>query len=206
MLPAIASQMVVALKDSALGYLIGYVEIVRSGQQLGAFFGNYLPALIVVALIMIVLNSTLTQFATWLRAAVASSVAVRAPGWRSRRFPSRSTPRPAWTSPAARTRAPGSVEPDLDVRVPTESVEQVLDVGTSLGEHVLHHVERKSLQVAAASELTTMRRARRSRTARSPLAISSGSTLRSLRRTTSAAFSRSSSRVRSASAAVARRP
>ena len=61
------------MKDSALGYLIGYVEIVRSGQQLGAFFGNYLPALIVVALIMIVLNSTLTQFATWLERRLRSS-------------------------------------------------------------------------------------------------------------------------------------
>lgn len=66
MLPAIVSQMVIALKDSALGYLIGYVEVVRSGQQLGAFFQNYLPALLVVAVIMIVLNSALTQFATWL--------------------------------------------------------------------------------------------------------------------------------------------
>lgn len=64
MLPAIISQMVVALKDSALGYLIGYVEVVRSGQQLGAFYGNYLPALIVVAIIMIALNSTLTVVAT----------------------------------------------------------------------------------------------------------------------------------------------
>ncbi|MFD3812907.1 amino acid ABC transporter permease [Rhodococcus sp. NPDC058639] len=64
MLPAIVSQMVIALKDSALGYLIGYVEVVRSGQQLGAFFSNYLPSLLVVAAIMIVLNSALTQFAT----------------------------------------------------------------------------------------------------------------------------------------------
>lgn len=64
MLPAIVSQMVVALKDSALGYLIGYVEVVRSGQQLGSFFGNYLPALIVVAAIMITLNTTLTIIAT----------------------------------------------------------------------------------------------------------------------------------------------
>ena len=64
MLPAIVSQMVVALKDSALGYLIGYVEVVRSGQQLGAFFGNYLPSLLVVAAIMIVLNGALTILAT----------------------------------------------------------------------------------------------------------------------------------------------
>ncbi|MDJ0391784.1 amino acid ABC transporter permease [Rhodococcus sp. G-MC3] len=64
MLPAIISQMVVALKDSALGYLIGYVEVVRAGQQVGAFYGNYLPSLMIVAIIMIVINSLLTKLAT----------------------------------------------------------------------------------------------------------------------------------------------
>ncbi|NLU81433.1 amino acid ABC transporter permease [Rhodococcus sp. HNM0569] len=90
MLPAIISQMVVALKDSALGYLIGYVEVVRSGQQLGAFYGNYLPSLVVVAVIMIALNTALTYLATWvekrLRAgkrgtqAVAPDAAANVPG------------------------------------------------------------------------------------------------------------------------------
>lgn len=71
MLPALLSQMVVALKDSALGYLIGFVEVVRSGQQLGAAEQNTFQALIVVAAIMIALNYTLTWVATrverWLR-------------------------------------------------------------------------------------------------------------------------------------------
>ncbi|MFZ2177579.1 MAG: amino acid ABC transporter permease [Rhodococcus sp. (in: high G+C Gram-positive bacteria)] len=79
MLPAIISQMVVALKDSALGYLIGYVEVVRSGQQLGAFYGNYLPALIVVAVIMITLNSTLTVLATRLEKRLRSGRKGRGP-------------------------------------------------------------------------------------------------------------------------------
>ncbi|MCZ4559674.1 amino acid ABC transporter permease [Rhodococcus sp. IEGM 1401] len=64
MLPAIISQMVVALKDSALGYVIGYVEVVRSGQQVGAFYSNYLPSLVIVAVIMIIINSALTKLAT----------------------------------------------------------------------------------------------------------------------------------------------
>ncbi|WP_067656190.1 amino acid ABC transporter permease [Nocardia harenae] len=64
MLPALISQMVVALKDSALGYQITYVEIVRSGQQLGSAESNTIPALMVVALIMILLNSLLTFVAT----------------------------------------------------------------------------------------------------------------------------------------------
>ncbi|MBH0775176.1 amino acid ABC transporter permease [Nocardia bovistercoris] len=64
MLPALISQMVVALKDTALGYQITYGEIVRQGQQLGAAEQNIIPALIVVAIIMIILNSTLSYVAT----------------------------------------------------------------------------------------------------------------------------------------------
>ena len=64
MLPALISQMVVALKDTALGYQITYQEIVRQGQQLGAAEQNTVPALIVVAVIMIILNWALTFLAT----------------------------------------------------------------------------------------------------------------------------------------------
>ncbi|GAB09321.1 glutamate ABC transporter permease protein [Gordonia araii NBRC 100433] len=66
MLPALVSQMVIALKDSALGYIIGYVEVVRSGIMSASFYGNYIPALIVVALVMIAINFSLSAFATWL--------------------------------------------------------------------------------------------------------------------------------------------
>lgn len=64
MLPALVSQMVVALKDSALGYVITYEEVVRSAQQLGASQSNTIPALIVVAMIMILLNVLLSTLAT----------------------------------------------------------------------------------------------------------------------------------------------
>ncbi|MFI6866912.1 amino acid ABC transporter permease [Nocardia sp. NPDC050406] len=71
MLPALVSQMVVALKDSALGYQITFLEVVRSGAQLGAAEQNTFQSLLVVAAIMIVLNYTLTWVATrlerWLR-------------------------------------------------------------------------------------------------------------------------------------------
>ena len=63
MLPAIVSQMVIALKDSALGYAIGFVEIVRSGRQLGEFYGAMLPALLAVAAIMILINFGLSKLA-----------------------------------------------------------------------------------------------------------------------------------------------
>ncbi len=63
MLPAIVSQMVIALKDSALGYAIGFVEVVRSGRQLGEFYGAMLPALLAVAAIMILINFGLSKLA-----------------------------------------------------------------------------------------------------------------------------------------------
>ncbi|MFC9896274.1 amino acid ABC transporter permease [Nocardia sp. NPDC127579] len=64
MLPALVSQMVVALKDTALGYLILYTELVRSGFQMGAALQNTIPALLVVGVIMIFFNSMLTLLAT----------------------------------------------------------------------------------------------------------------------------------------------
>ncbi|AKK06194.1 Glutamate transport system permease protein GluD [Corynebacterium mustelae] len=59
MLPALIAQAVIALKDSALGYQIGFVEIVRQGIQSSATNRNYLASLIVVAVIMIAINYAL---------------------------------------------------------------------------------------------------------------------------------------------------
>ena len=66
MLPALISQMVIALKDSALGYAIGYVEVVRSGIQSASYYGPYLPVLVVVAVVMIVINFGLSSLATFI--------------------------------------------------------------------------------------------------------------------------------------------
>ncbi|MGV0834725.1 amino acid ABC transporter permease [Mycolicibacterium thermoresistibile] len=65
MLPVLVSQMVVVLKDTALGYQISYLEVVRQGTLVGAAFQNYIPSLIVVAVLMIALNFALSAFATW---------------------------------------------------------------------------------------------------------------------------------------------
>lgn len=63
MLPALIAQMVIALKDSALGYQIGYVEVVRSGIQSASSNQNYLAALAVVAVAMILINYVLSGIA-----------------------------------------------------------------------------------------------------------------------------------------------
>ncbi len=66
MLPVLISQLVVVLKDTAIGYQITFLETVRQGTNVGSAYGNLLPALIVVAALMISLNFALSSFATWL--------------------------------------------------------------------------------------------------------------------------------------------
>ncbi|MDM7989902.1 amino acid ABC transporter permease [Arthrobacter sp. zg-Y877] len=60
MLPALLSQFVVILKDSALGTFIGYTELLDYARRLAAGEGNILPALLITAAIFIALNWLLT--------------------------------------------------------------------------------------------------------------------------------------------------
>jgi glutamate transport system permease protein len=67
MLPVIVSQLVVLVKDTALGYIIGYSELLQDGvNTLAANFGNIVAAAIVAAFIYIAVNASLTAFAGWL--------------------------------------------------------------------------------------------------------------------------------------------
>lgn len=66
MLPALVSQFVIILKDSALGYIIGYSELLHTARRLGAGEGNMLAALFVAAAIFIIINYSLSKFANWL--------------------------------------------------------------------------------------------------------------------------------------------
>lgn len=63
MLPALISQLVVVLKDTAIGYQISYLELVRQGTVIGAQYSNYVPALIVIAVLMIAANVMLSWLA-----------------------------------------------------------------------------------------------------------------------------------------------
>ncbi|MGW1778406.1 amino acid ABC transporter permease [Streptomyces sp. NPDC002143] len=67
MLPAIVSQLVVIVKDTALGgVMIGFTELLNSRGTLAANYANVIPSFIVVAVMFIVLNFILTSFASWL--------------------------------------------------------------------------------------------------------------------------------------------
>lgn len=68
MMPAIVSQLVVLLKDTALGYIIAYVDLLNTGFNIlpAAIFGALIPAAIVVGVIYVALNMALSFLATWL--------------------------------------------------------------------------------------------------------------------------------------------
>ncbi|ONI77454.1 glutamate ABC transporter permease [Kribbella sp. ALI-6-A] len=63
MLPAIVGQLVVVLKDTALGYIITYEELLRKAEQIGNYKSNLLPALIVVGAIFVLVNWMLGSLA-----------------------------------------------------------------------------------------------------------------------------------------------
>ncbi|MEU6234381.1 amino acid ABC transporter permease [Kitasatospora sp. NPDC047058] len=68
MMPAIVSQLVVIVKDTALGgALLGFSELLASVRPMSANYGaNTIACFTVVAVIFVVLNIALTSFANWL--------------------------------------------------------------------------------------------------------------------------------------------
>ncbi|MFI6448054.1 amino acid ABC transporter permease [Kitasatospora sp. NPDC050543] len=68
MLPAIVSQLVVIVKDTALGgALLGFSELLASVRPMSANYGaNTIASFTVIAVIFVVLNFALTSFASWL--------------------------------------------------------------------------------------------------------------------------------------------
>ncbi|WP_405998119.1 amino acid ABC transporter permease [Streptomyces sp. NBC_00829] len=68
MLPALVSQLVVIVKDTALGgALLGFAELMSQARTIPANYGaNTIATLTVIALIFIVLNFALTSLASWL--------------------------------------------------------------------------------------------------------------------------------------------
>jgi len=75
MLPIIVAQLVVLLKDTSLGFIVGYPELLRTTMNnLSSFYGNrYLfPLWVVTFLIYLAMNLSLSWFARWLSRRTAS--------------------------------------------------------------------------------------------------------------------------------------
>ncbi|MDO5683073.1 MAG: amino acid ABC transporter permease [Propionibacteriaceae bacterium] len=75
MLPSLVTQLVVVLKDSALGYMIGYSELLRAAQTLASVRSNLIVSFIVAGVIFVILNYALTAFAQWLEKRMSTRTA-----------------------------------------------------------------------------------------------------------------------------------
>lgn len=63
MVPAIVSQLVTLLKDTSLGYVITFEELLRRSRSSGEYFHNPLQTITVVALLYIAVNLVLSRIA-----------------------------------------------------------------------------------------------------------------------------------------------
>jgi glutamate transport system permease protein len=90
MMPAIVAQLVVLLKDSALGWIIAYPDLLNYGFRIiPGNYGNIIPAAVVIALIYIPMNMSLSHLAHVLErrtrrnrrsaAAIITGAPIRAP-------------------------------------------------------------------------------------------------------------------------------
>lgn len=84
MLPALVSQLVVLLKDSSLGYIIAYPELLRQIRQMRDYFGDRytIPVFLVGAVVYILINVLVSRLAVWVEGRMrrTSRVAKADPG------------------------------------------------------------------------------------------------------------------------------
>lgn len=67
MIPAIISQMVVALKDTSLGYAVAGLGLTRIAKPIYQQFSNHVPTIIVITALYVIVNLLLTWLAMWLQ-------------------------------------------------------------------------------------------------------------------------------------------
>ncbi|MER7332365.1 MULTISPECIES: amino acid ABC transporter permease [unclassified Micromonospora] len=67
MLPALISQLVVVLKDTSLGFIISYEETLNIGKQLIGVLDNPIQVYVVIAVMFIVVNYSLSKLAQYVQ-------------------------------------------------------------------------------------------------------------------------------------------
>lgn len=61
--PTLVSQLVSLLKDTTLGYIVSYPELLNQGKVLGSYTHDFLQSYLSVTAIYIVVNAVLSQLA-----------------------------------------------------------------------------------------------------------------------------------------------
>ncbi|MFC4021789.1 amino acid ABC transporter permease [Micromonospora sp. GCM10011542] len=71
MLPALISQLVVVLKDTSLGFIISYEETLNIGKQIIGVLGNPIQVYVVIAVLFIAVNYSLSKLAQYVQRRLA---------------------------------------------------------------------------------------------------------------------------------------
>jgi len=66
MVPTLVSQMVSLLKETTLGYVVSYPELLNRAKSMGAYTHDFVQSYLVVTALYIVLNAVLSQLAHWI--------------------------------------------------------------------------------------------------------------------------------------------
>ncbi len=66
-LPNLLTGLVSLLKDSTLGYIVSYGELMQQGKELVAYYHYMIQTYLVIALIYVLINWLLTRLASWLQ-------------------------------------------------------------------------------------------------------------------------------------------
>ncbi len=66
-LPNLLTGLVSLLKDSTLGYVVSYGELMQQGKELVAYYHYMIQTYLVIAVIYVVINWLLTRLASWLQ-------------------------------------------------------------------------------------------------------------------------------------------
>jgi len=76
--PTLVTQLVALLKDSTLGYVVSYPELMKQAQNLTVYTHLLVQTYLIVAGIYVVVNLLLSRFAVWLERRVGSRTSSRA--------------------------------------------------------------------------------------------------------------------------------
>ena len=77
-IPTLVTQLVALLKDSTLGYVVSYPELMKQANNLANYTNLLVQTYLIVAVIYVVLNLLLSRFAVWLERRLGSRTSSRA--------------------------------------------------------------------------------------------------------------------------------
>ena len=78
-LPNLLTGLVSLLKDSTLGYVVSYGELMQQGKELVAYYHYMIQTYLVIALIYVLINWLLTRLASWLQVRTGTRKTAAAP-------------------------------------------------------------------------------------------------------------------------------